>query len=165
MAGISSRAEGLTLAVNTAEAASPLDTDVSTTPASFVDADVVLTETLGPARGTPGICGIVGTTGIKGTAGLTLGLLCAAGGCDLDDTSGGTADEGVVGLVESASDGAWDVIGVSISDIAGAGGVASSCLMSSSSTFASRCSLRDGNSTGILGDCGALRFRRRGRVF
>lgn len=60
-----------------------------------------------------------------GTAGLTLNLLSVAAGCDLEAPSGGAAEDGVVGWVESASEGACEVTGVSSSDIAGAGGLQS----------------------------------------
>jgi hypothetical protein len=71
--------------------------------ASFVDTDAALTETLTrPGQGWDLWCaGIIGT---RGTAGLALGLPGVDTGCILVDATGGTAEEGVVGLVESASE-------------------------------------------------------------
>lgn len=110
----------------TDEEASPAGNGASATPRTFVEVDAALTETLWPFLGLIGICGITGTTGTNGTAGLNLGgLLCAAGGCNLEGTSGGAAEDGVVGRVESASEGACEVTGVSPSDVAGTGGLQS----------------------------------------
>ncbi len=131
---------------------------------NFVDADVALAETLWPALGMFGSCGITGTIGINGTAGLSLGFACAAAdaaGCVCEGTGGGTAEDGVVARVESASDGAWEVTGVSLSDLASAGGGGSVGGTMFSSVFVSSCSFRDGSSTGARGDCGPFRFRRR----
>lgn len=102
--------------------------------------------------------------GTKGTAGLTLGLICVAGGCDLEGTSGGAAEDGVVGRVESASEGACEVTGVSSSDVAGTGGLQSFWSTTVSSGTTSLSPLCGGNSTGSISDCGVLRFLRRFRA-
>ena len=116
---------GLTSALccGTVEEASAPDEDDFAAPTILVEVDVALTETLCLSLGLVGILGTAGTIGTKGTAGLILGLLCAAAGCDLEGASGSTAEDGVVGRVESASEGACEVTGVSSSDFAGAGGV------------------------------------------
>lgn len=117
-AGASSSAAGF----GTAEVSPSTGAAVLAASPTFVDTEVALTDTLGPGLVKAGICGIAGMIGIRGTAGLTLGLVCAEPCCVLAETGGGTAEEGVVGWVESVSDGAWDVTGVSDSDNAGADG-------------------------------------------
>lgn len=54
--------------------------------------------------------------GIRGTAGRVAVLACAVGVCVVEDELGGRAEEGVVGCVESDSDGASEVRGVSSSE-------------------------------------------------
>jgi hypothetical protein len=62
-----------------------------------------------------GLCGTIGTTGTIGTAGLEfLDRDCVD--CALLVLCGRAADEGVVGCVESVSEGAWEVVGVWGSD-------------------------------------------------
>lgn len=62
--------------------------------------------------------GTAGLMGINGTAGRVAVLICAVGVCALDAEFGGSADEGVVGCVESDSEGASEFRGVSSSDAA-----------------------------------------------
>lgn len=154
---------GLTSArgCETVEDASPADEDASATPITFVEVDAALIETLRPFLGLVGIRGITGTIGTLGTAGLILGLLCAGAGCGLEGMFCGTAEDGVVGRVESASEGACEVTGVSSSETAGAAGLQSLSGSIGFSIFVSLSPLCDGNLTGSISDCGALCFFRR----
>jgi hypothetical protein len=62
------------------------------------------------------------------------------------ESCGGTAEEGVVGCVESVSEGAWDVAGVSGSDAAGT--PVSAIVACSASSSCSRC--RSGSTTRVV---------------
>lgn len=97
---------------------------------------------------------------------VRLGLLTLAGSCGRGAACAMT-EEGVVGCVESSSEGACEVKGVSrllftVSGISRAaasnGGV---CIASRLSSVLSGPSRREGNSTGTLGDCGTGFLRRR----
>jgi hypothetical protein len=74
----------------------------------------------------------------------------------------GSADEGVVGCVESTSDGGCDVEGVSDSDCVIMSFTSESCVESGSGVGGLGCD--DGSSKGDADDWGALRFRRRRRA-
>ena len=106
-----------------------------------------------------GIAGTMGTIGAFGRPeGLVFGVVCW----------GGAAEDGVVGWVEKASDGGCDVEGVSRlrgwcsdSSVGGGASVVGIAIFATLSSSAAD-SLREGSSTGALGDCGAGVLLRRG---
>ena len=135
-----------------------------TASADLLESGLEAVESLFEGRESEGMCGIAGTMGTTFAVARMAGL--GTGG------RGGIAEDGVVGCVESASDGAWDVAGVSDlvasmeaggTDVggeifAGRGWVSGSggC---SGVDFDSFVGVLWGSSTGKLADCGGGRRR------